>query len=72
MGAFAEMQLQIYDLSGREVFDSGRVPGHALTWKGQNAVGEPVANGIYLYVVTAQTLDGRTLKSEVRKVVILR
>jgi curli biogenesis system outer membrane secretion channel CsgG len=72
MGASGEIQLQIYDLSGRKVFDSGRVSGHALTWKAQNAVGEPVANGIYVYVVTARTLDGRILKSEVKKLAILR
>jgi len=29
-------------------------------------------SGVYLYVVTVRTLDGRLLRSEVKKLVILR
>jgi len=71
-GAAEEMRLQIYNLAGRKVFDSGRVTGNSLSWNLQNMAGNPVANGVYLYVVTVRTLDGRILKGEVRKIAILR
>jgi len=70
-GLVSEMRVEIYNLAGGKVFDSGRVAGHSLSWNLQNMAGEPVANGVYLYVVTAWTSDGR-LRSGVRKLAILR
>lgn len=65
-------QIQVFDLSGRLLYDSGFVGGSNLRWEGLTRDGRRVANGVYLYVVTVRTLDGRLLRSEVRKLVILR
>jgi hypothetical protein len=37
-----------------------------------NNQGEVVANGIYLYIVTVRSYDGKVIQSQVRKLVILR
>lgn len=65
-------QVQVFDLSGRMVHDSGFAVPHALQWNLNNAQGRPVANGVYLYVVTVRGLDGTTLRSQVKKVMVLR
>lgn len=64
--------ISIFDLSGREVFASGEVQGTILTWNLQNNAGQPLANGVYLYVVRVRGYNGREYVSEVRKLVILR
>lgn len=67
----AEIQIGIYDLAGREVFNSGWV-GNGFEWHLLNSHGEVVANGIYLYVITVRSPDGATLRSAVKKLVVLR
>jgi hypothetical protein len=64
--------VSVFDLSGRQVFDSGKVQGNTLNWSLQNNVGQPLANGVYLYVVRVRGFDGQEYVSEVRKLVILR
>lgn len=68
----AHLRLEVYDLSGHRVFDSGKVAGNRLTWDLRDDPGRLLANGIYLYRVTVRTLDGRILRSEVKKLAILR
>ena len=43
-----------------------------LRWHMQTNEGQQLANGVYLYVITARTTDGRFYKGDVRKLVILR
>jgi hypothetical protein len=66
------LQVQVYDLSGQKVYDSGAVVGPALRWDLRNAHGRPLANGVYLYVVTVSGYDGRVVHDQVKKLVILR
>jgi hypothetical protein len=66
------MQISIFDLSGRKVFDSGEVQGNILNWNLQDNTGQPLANGVYLYAIRVRGFDGREYVSEVRKLVILR
>ncbi|MDE0468301.1 MAG: dockerin type I domain-containing protein [Candidatus Poribacteria bacterium] len=58
----ADVTLTIYDINGRVVraLDLGHQPigiyegkSRAAHWDGKNAVGEPVASGVYFYTLTA-------------------
>lgn len=62
--------VQVWDLSGQLVFES-EASGNRVTWDGSNSAGDQLANGVYLYVVTATGKD-RSQSSNVRKLVVLR
>ena len=65
-GAVQGMRVQVFNLSGRAVFDSGMVAGNMLAWKTYS-----VANGVYLYTIEVETAAGCT-RSEVRKLAVVR
>ena len=48
----ANVEVAIYDLNGREVWNTGRlnfsIGTHSLTWNGTNHSGQPVGTGVYL------------------------
>lgn len=67
----AQASLEVYSLSGRKVF-AAAFKGNTLEWYMQDDSGRPLANGVYLYAVTVKGYDGSVIKSEVRKLVILR
>jgi hypothetical protein len=67
-----EIQVQVFNLAGREVYNSGFVTGSKLYWNGLINDGRRLANGVYLYVITYRREDGTILRSEVKKLVILR
>jgi hypothetical protein len=67
----AGVGLTVYDLNGRPVF-AQETAGNRLSWNYLSTSGQPVANGVYLYVVTVKGAGGETLRSEVRKLVVLR
>lgn len=62
--------VQVWDLSGQLVFES-EASGDRVTWDGTDSNGDQLANGVYLYVVTATGRD-RSETSSVRKLVVLR
>ena len=62
--------VQIFDLSGRLVWQ-GTGAGPTLIWHTQDSAGQYVANGVYLYRITAQTPDGE-VSSPLLAVAILR
>ncbi len=64
-----DMHVRIYDLAGDLVYN-GRTPGSELVWRLQNQRGEPVANGVYLYVVQAATSQG--LRHRVGRMTVLQ
>ncbi|MBI1741614.1 DUF11 domain-containing protein [Candidatus Acetothermia bacterium] len=66
------LQVQIFDLSGRRVRNSGFIKGNGLTWYLQDDRGNSVADGVYLYVMTVRGFDNKVIRSEVHKLVILR
>ena len=67
----AGLSVQVYDLSGAAVFEK-TTSGTTLTFRGLSSDGQPLANGVYLYVITVRGSDGQTLSSEVKKLVLLR
>jgi hypothetical protein len=67
----AGLELEVFDLAGRRVF-SQRAAGNRLVFQGLDNAGRALANGVYLYVVTARGYAGQAQRSEVRKLVVLR
>ncbi|OGF55065.1 MAG: hypothetical protein A2Z21_04550 [Candidatus Fraserbacteria bacterium RBG_16_55_9] len=67
----SSLSVEIFDLVGRRVF-SQDVAGTQLAWNRKANDGQPVANGIYLYIVTVCGIDGEVVKSNVRKLTVLR
>jgi len=66
------LRVEVFNLAGRRIYDSGLVSGNSLYWDGLMSDGRRLANGVYLYVVTIRKQDGTILRSQVKKLVILR
>ena len=67
----AEVALQVFDLSGRllkEETSAGSQLRFSLTDQADHAL----ANGVYLYVISVEGLDGERWQSAVRKLVMMR
>lgn len=67
----ASLKIEVYDLSGRAVFVSGFIPGNEVVWDLLDDKGNPLASGVYLYLVTIHGFAGETLRSSIKKLVIL-
>lgn len=67
----ATLQVQLYDLSGRLLLDESTT-GRRLRFDLRTNAGAPLANGVYLYVITARGADGATWRSETGKLVAMR
>jgi hypothetical protein len=65
------LQLTVFDAKGDLVFQSGWAAGSYL-WRGQDNSGRRLANGVYLYVITLKTSEGRIISTEVKKIMVLR
>jgi len=66
-----EVRLQVFDLSGRTVYDSGFQRGRTVQWNLQTQEGAPAANGVYWAVVTVRDREGR-LHVRLQRVWVLR
>jgi predicted metalloprotease len=64
------VELQVFDTAGQLVFSQESHSG-VLRYRGLNSAGRPLANGVYLYVITVHTAHGEVLH-KVQKVAILR
>lgn len=69
---FKSVQLEVFNLAGKRVFNSGEVEGHAFQWRLQNDKGQVVANGVYLCIVTVRGFNGELIQSHLQKLVVLR
>lgn len=65
------LNVQVFNLSGRTVFAEQTTTG-TLRFDGLASDGRALANGVYLYVVTVVTEDGRSFRTEVRKLLLQR
>ena len=70
-GMVEAVKVEIYDLAGNLVYDSGEVAGTSLAWHTDNDYGEYLANGTYQYVMYAK-VAGKWVASTVKAVIILR
>lgn len=67
-----EMKADIVDLSGRTIYSSNWIPTNTLDWPLQDSMGKPVANGVYLYIVSARDSSLNVSRSDVAKLVVVR
>ena len=65
----ASLSVEVFGLDGRSVFREA-TGGATLAWNLRSRGGAPVANGVYLYRTSMTTHDGRTIHSDVRKLVV--
>lgn len=70
--AIKSINLQIFNLAGQRVFDSGQVQGATFEWYLNNQDGQVLANGVYLYLIIVRGYGGQILRSQVKKLVVLR
>jgi len=68
----AEISVHVFNLAGNAVFASSWQQGTELDWPALTGDGRPLANGVYLYVISVRGLDGSLVRSHVQKLVILR
>lgn len=66
------VQVQVFDMTGRKLYTSSFVKDHELSWNLLTDNGRRVANGVYLYVVTVRGFNDEVVRSQVKKLVILR
>lgn len=67
-----EMHVQVFNLAGKAIFTSTWQRGSELEWQALTDDGRPVANGVYLYVISVRGADGSLARSRLQKLVILR
>ncbi|MCR4405260.1 MAG: hypothetical protein NUW06_08335 [Candidatus Acetothermia bacterium] len=67
----AVMRAEVFNLTGKRLYDSGPVMGRALDWAMTTEAGERVANGVYLYVITAWDSQGELAKSQAGKLALV-
>ncbi len=72
LSAIESVRLEVFDLGGQKIFDSGPVPGATYKWYLQRNDGRPVSNGVYLYIFVTRTADGREIRSSVGKLAVRR
>ena len=63
--ASADVTLEIYTLAGRKIYSSSKTtaePFDWIHWDGKSKFGEPVARGVYIYVLKTKlhSADGKT------------
>ena len=69
------VEIDIFDLSGRmvaTVHGTTSVGQNEVLWDERNEEGEPLANGVYIYVVIVKGLDGTVIAGERKKLVVCR
>jgi len=67
----ATLRIQIYDLSEKEIWDSGVISSDFIDWDRTDTWGERLANGYYLYLVQAWDTRESLILSKTGKVALL-
>lgn len=65
-------RFQVFDLGGRKLYDTGPVSEAVFRWNARTKSGTPVANGMYFYLVSTLSQEGKLLSAQISKLVILR
>lgn len=63
--------VRIFDLSGRELLDSGIIVGDTFAWHLNAQDGSLVPDGIYLYVVIARGANGEIIQTKIGHFAVL-
>ena len=67
----ASVEVQVWSLSGQLIF-SGTSVSNNMKFYGLNSQGERLANGVYLYAVTARGANGEVVHTKLQKLVLRR
>ena len=67
-----EIRVQVFNIQGQAVLDSGYRAGKTLAWNKRFSNGQALANGVYFYIVSVQGVDNQIVRSEIKKFVVLR
>ena len=67
----ASLKIQVFNAQGQNVFRSAS-EGRLLRWDLRSAAGQALANGVYIYVVTALDSDGNVVGSSIHKIGLIR
>jgi hypothetical protein len=65
------LQIQIYDLSEKVLWDSGEISSDFVDWDRTDTWGERLANGYYMYLAQAWDMSGSLILSKTGKVALL-
>ena len=69
-------ELRIYDLMGREIrtlVNGNETAGYKnVLWDGKDMFDNPVSSGMYVYKISARSLEGKLQFSQTRKMILLR
>jgi hypothetical protein len=72
----SSVELTIYDIMGREVKSFSFISQHAgdqnITWDGRNNNGESVSSGIYIYRLSAQSLENNEAFVKSAKMIMMK
>ena len=68
----AGFRVEVFNSSGQKMFDSGFVADQTLDWNMLDQQGQPVADGVYDYVVTVKNPQGKERATESRQLAIFR
>ncbi len=74
----ATIKIQIYTVAGRLIRSLNEVAtagfNHQYQWDGEDEDGNPVANGVYLYRISANTLERTPVKhtEEIGRIIVMR
>jgi len=64
------LRVELFDLQGARLFDSGPVFGRSVDWPLTNQSGQRVARGVYLYVATVWDDSGEELSRKLGKLAV--
>jgi len=67
----AGIKVEVFNLAGMKVSEE-EASSNTLKFYALDDKGRPLANGVYLYVVTVRGFNGEAIRSEIRKLVVLR
>ncbi|MEM2045421.1 MAG: PKD domain-containing protein [Candidatus Bathyarchaeia archaeon] len=65
------LKVEVFDLAGMKVLEQETI-GDTMTFYAVDNKGHPLANGVYLCVVTVKGCGGYAIRSEIKKLVVLR
>lgn len=64
------LRVEVFDLQGVRLFDSGPIFNHSVDWRLTDQSGTPVARGVYLYVATIWNDQGQEIGRKLGKVAV--
>jgi hypothetical protein len=72
----SEINLKVFNILGQEVVTLSqgvkKAGFYKIPWNGTNRMKQPVASGIYIYLLTAKAIDGSSEFKDVNKMVLIK